>query len=99
MVQIVWEFMVGEEKREDFERVYGSTGTWAALFERDRAYRGTTLLRDTQNPLRYVTLDRWDSLEAYRAFRELHGGDYASLDRACEDFTTDERLIGVFDVL
>jgi heme-degrading monooxygenase HmoA len=53
---------------EEFERVYGPDGEWAQFFRRGRGYIGTELLRDLENPGRYLVIDRWESAEAYNAF-------------------------------
>lgn len=56
-----WEFLIEPTRREEFERHYGPNGTWVTLFRRSAGYRGTLLLRDRLNPLRFVTVDRWGS--------------------------------------
>ena len=93
----VWEFRIRGERRAEFERHYGPDGTWVALFQQAVGYVGTQLLRDRSEPLRYLTIDRWKSSEAYRAFRERFAEPYASLDRSCEDLTTRETALGEYD--
>jgi heme-degrading monooxygenase HmoA len=60
----------------EFERVYGPDGEWAAFFRTGAGYVGTELLRDVENPGRYLVIDRWDSPEAYNAFVDAHREDY-----------------------
>jgi heme-degrading monooxygenase HmoA len=62
LVQIIWEFTVRDGRVAEFEKLYSATGSWAALFRRSPGFVGTALLRDTQTPHRYVTIDRWDSV-------------------------------------
>ena len=66
------------EAREaaEFERAYGPDGEWAAFFRAGRGYIGTELLRDLENPGRYLVLDRWESRDAYRAFLDAHREEY-----------------------
>ncbi len=97
MVQFIWEFVVRMEKVKEFERHYAVTGPWADLFCKSAGYRGTILLRDTENARRYLTIDRWDTAAAQRAMRERFAAQYDELDRACEGFTKSERRIGVFE--
>ena len=52
----------------EFERVYGPDGDWAAFFGTGGGYVGTELLRDLEQPSRYVVVDRWESREAYNEF-------------------------------
>ena len=93
----IWQFDVEDARRGEFERHYGPSGSWATLFRRARGYLGTQLLRDQATPGRYLTVDRWQSAAAYRAFREEFAAEYAELDRECEKLTRDERAIGNYD--
>jgi heme-degrading monooxygenase HmoA len=96
MLTIVWEFHVRPEARAEFEREYGPDGAWAALFRRAAGYRGTELLADAAEPLRYLTLDRWDGPADFERFRAVHAAEYAALDAACARLTADERCLGSF---
>jgi len=92
----VWEFVVDGARRVEFEHHYGPRGSWAALFRRANDYLGTELLSDEATAGRYLTIDRWRSAEAYRAFRSRFATEYAALDRQCEAFTREERSLGSF---
>ncbi len=92
----LWEYRVRPEHAADFERVYGPAGDWARLFRSAPGYIETALCRDARDALRYVTLDRWDSEQAWRAFRERFAGEYEALDAACAAWTTSERELGRF---
>ncbi len=59
-----------------FETAYGPDGEWAEFFRGGRGYVGTELLRDIENPGRYLVIDRWESREAYQAFVEEHREEY-----------------------
>ena len=96
MIEILWEFVVAEEHRKEFERHYSSQGTWAQFFHASSAYRGTTLLAGADN--RYITCDRWDSREAYEEFRRTRAQDYEALDRRFEALTISERSLGIFEL-
>ena len=61
---------------EEFEHVYGPDGEWAAFFRAGAGYVGTELLRDVENPGRYLVVDRWESREAYNAFSAEHRDEY-----------------------
>lgn len=98
MIVIVWEFRVQPGRAAGFERAYGSEGDWALLFRRSPGYRGTELLRDPEDPDRYLTLDRWEDASDFDAFKAAHGDEYRALDAACEPLCSEERLIGRFTV-
>jgi hypothetical protein len=44
----------------------------------------------------FLTIDRWDSAEAWAAFRRAWGDEYAALDRRCQELTVAEGEIGTF---
>jgi len=98
MIVIVWEFRVQSGRAAEFERAYGPEGDWARLFRRSPAYRGTELLRDPDDPERYLTLDRWDAASDFEAFKAGNGADYRRLDEACEPLCSAEQLVGRFSV-
>ncbi|MEJ2607138.1 MAG: antibiotic biosynthesis monooxygenase [Anaerolineales bacterium] len=62
MVEIIWQFVVREECRGQFELAYGPGGAWSKLFSDSPGFRGTALLRDEDDPKRYLTVDMWDSV-------------------------------------
>ena len=61
---------------EPFEAAYGADGDWARFFRQGQGYVGSELLRDLEQPGRYVVVDRWDSSEAYNAFVQEHRDEY-----------------------
>jgi heme-degrading monooxygenase HmoA len=97
LIRVVWEFIVRDDHIAEFEKFYSATGSWATLFRGNPGYLGTDLLRDSQNPHRYLTLDRWDSVASHAAMRERFAKDYDALDRMCEQLMETERQIGVFE--
>lgn len=96
MFLVVWEFEVKPECEEQFVSVYGSDGDWARLFRKDENYQHSMLVQDPSRPHVYLTLDFWNSLEAYETFKSSYRESYMDLDKACEDFTISERHIGSF---
>jgi heme-degrading monooxygenase HmoA len=93
MFTYFWEFIVHDETRRDFERIYGPAGEWVRLFQRSPAYLGTELCRDVTNPGRYVTVDRWKSRGDFDAFKNRWRGEFEVLDQRCTALTSAERLI------
>lgn len=98
MFVVIWQFEIAEEKIAAFEAAYGPKGSWAQLFRNSPDYKGTELLRDAYVPCSYLTIDRWTSEEAFRAFRKSHDADYETLDRACDALTSRETRIGAYTV-
>jgi heme-degrading monooxygenase HmoA len=97
MYVIVWDFLVNEDRQEEFESLYGDDGPWAALFRRAAGYLGTELLACTEQKGRYLTIDRWESAAAFAIFRREFDAQYTELDRRGSGLTTDEHRIGAFE--
>jgi quinol monooxygenase YgiN len=93
----LWEFIVEPEHVEEFERHYGPQGSWVELFRLAPGYIQTLLLRDSSEPRRFVTIDRWENAEAYNKFRADFSRQYTDLDTRCEELTVRESLLGNFD--
>ena len=98
MFVVIWQFEIAEEKVAAFEAAYSPEGAWAQLFRTSTDYQGTELLRDSYIAGNYLTIDRWASEEAFRAFRKDHDADYETLDRACDALTSRETRIGAYIV-
>jgi heme-degrading monooxygenase HmoA len=92
----VWEFTVAPEREAEFVRHYGPDGSWAQFFARDPDYLGTLLLGDAAVPGRFLTLDRWRSQAAFRAFRSANALEYQALDRRFESLCLSERELGAY---
>ena len=91
MFVTLWEFEVKSGSEELFEQAYGPEGEWVRLFRRDARYRGTRLLRDVARERVYVTMDMWDSLDAYEEFREKYAAEYAEIDKTYEEMTNNDK--------
>jgi len=98
MFVVIWKFEIAEDKVAGFEAAYGPDGDWAKLFRSSPDYLGTELLRDAYVPGAYLTIDRWKSEEAFRAFRKQHDSDYEKLDRRCDALTGRETRVGAYSV-
>jgi len=94
---LIWEFRVAPARRGRFEAAYAVDGDWVALFSQAPGYRGTQLLHSADEAGRYVTIDRWDSRDAFLAFKRDHAEAYCSLDRQCEPLALSEKPIGAFE--
>jgi heme-degrading monooxygenase HmoA len=93
----IWEYLVKEEKKSEFEKIYGPEGQWVQLFKKGIGYLGTELHQDTLNPLRYVTIDYWISQKARNNFREQFAEQIEKLDKQCESMTEKEIFLGDFE--
>ena len=94
MYVIIWEYRVKRGKQSEFEKIYSSNGAWTKLFQKEPGYLGTTFIRDTHDPQRYLTIDRWASKEAYENFLQQRENEYKALDATCQDLTEQESRLG-----
>ena len=92
----LWEFRINLDLESRFLEYYGPNGVWSRLFRQAPEYVGTLLLKDESVAGRYVTVDRWESAEAYQAFRERCGQQYDDIDHLCEEFTLSEENLGSY---
>jgi heme-degrading monooxygenase HmoA len=93
----IWEFLVRPEHVPEFVAAYGPDGDWVRLFRDGAGYVRTELHRDQTNPERFVTVDYWESRDAWQAFRTAAAAEWERLDARCEQWTSSEREIGRFD--
>jgi quinol monooxygenase YgiN len=70
---------------------------WALLFRKGDGYLGTELLRHSDDPREYLTVDRWVSPDAYETFLDRFDSEYRQLDRRLEGLTEEETLLGTFE--
>jgi len=99
MVEIVWAFVVKEEARGQFELTYGPGGAWSKLFARRLGFRGTTVLRDTKNPRRYLTIDLWETAAQREQVLAESKAEYSDLEAALGEWTESKAEVGIFSVL
>ena len=98
MIEVVREYVVREEARGQFELAYGPGGAWSKLLARCPGFRGTTVLRDTKDPRRYLTIDLWDTEDQWEQMLAERQAEYASLDAALGDWTESRTEVGIFRV-
>jgi heme-degrading monooxygenase HmoA len=98
MIEIVWEFVVKENARGQFELAYGPGGVWSNLFGECPGFRGTTLLRDTKNLRRYLVIDLWDTEAQREQVLTERKAEYTNLETDFADWTESKTEVGIFRV-
>jgi heme-degrading monooxygenase HmoA len=93
---IVWEFVVRQDSRKEFEEKYGPQGLWARFFQGSKGYIRTELVKDVADHLRYLTLDYWQTEEEFSRFREENLAEYERLDQEFAGLTEQETRLGAF---
>jgi heme-degrading monooxygenase HmoA len=92
----IWQFDVPPGQCSEFESAYDAGGVWAVLFAKAEGFAGIEFLRSTEVAGRYCTIDRWESEEAFRAFKATFAREYADLDATLEHIAGAETRIGAF---
>ena len=99
MYIIIWEYQVRPEHSLEFEKYYNKDGAWAKLFNKSDGYLGTELLCDETDANRFLTIDRWASIDAYNEFKANWLKEYEKLDCQCEYITELETLLGKYNLV
>lgn len=99
MIEIIWESVVKEESSGLFELAFGPGGAWSNLFAQAPGFRGATLLRDTNNPRRYLIVEVWDSEAQRQQGLAEHQAGVADLDAAFASWTESRVELGAFRML
>ena len=89
-------FRYEADDREAFERVYGADGEWARFFRGGAGYLGTELMQGEERSDDFITIDRWDSREAFVAFMLDNAEAYHALDGQFAGLTLIETRLGAF---
>jgi len=77
MFVLIWRFRALAGKAAEFRDAYGPGGAWA-LFGRGAGYLGTELFESATDAATYLTVDRWESAEAWQEFLQAWPEDYAA---------------------
>ena len=95
MIALVFRYEVRDGG--EFERVYGPDGEWAHFFRTGSGYIGTELLKDLEEPDRYLVIDRWESADAYNAFLAEHHDEYIRRSDESRFHYVQELRFGTFE--
>ena len=92
----MWAYRVSPQRADHFRRLYGPEGAWVRLFRQAPGYVDTHLYRDRNDGDRYVTIDQWESEEAFMGFRVRFAKEFERLDKDGEHLTLEETPLGEF---
>ena len=87
----LWRLRPRPSRESEFLAAYGAGGAWERLFRAAPGFLSTELLRGSDGV--YLTIDRWESELAHRAFREAAGAGYDALDAECAGLTLEETFL------
>ena len=90
-------FLYETRDADAFESVYGPDGDWAQFFTGAPGYIVSELLRDLEQPGRYLVVDRWETAEAYNAFIAANGEEYMRRSDEAASLYVQELRLGSFE--
>lgn len=99
MIEVVSEVVTKAGTGGRFELVFGPGGAWSKLFSDSPGFRGTTVLRDRDNPRRYLTVDLWDSEDAHEQALADEAHAYLALETELREWVELKHELGTFRVL
>ena len=99
MVEIIWEYIVRDQSRGQFELTFGPGGAWSRIFTGALGFRGITLLRDLEDMGRYLAIELWNSeIDRDNSISE-DNLDYMDLMTNLDTWTESKAQVGTFRVL
>ena len=99
MIEIVRAYVVKPDRRGQFELSYGPGGAWSKLFASCQGFLGITVLRDTVDPQRYLTIEVWNSEAQREQALAEHEAAYAELKTTIGEWIESTHEMGVYSVL
>jgi len=97
MIEVYFRYRVHPAQARAFEHAYGTDGPWVALFRRHRGFIRTRIFRQKSDPQIYLTIDVWESKEAYDTFRAENADEYRELDAQLAMLKLEEHLLGYYE--
>jgi hypothetical protein len=98
MVEIVWEIVVRDQARGQFELAFGPGGAWSKLFAKSPGFRGTTLMRDLRNSRRYLVVELWNDEAGRDKSISEQQTEYTDLEAVFDKWTESKIELGIFSV-
>ena len=99
MIAIMWQFDVKDERRAEFEELYGVDGEWATMNRQTRSYLGSSFLRDQNRSSRYVVIEYWSEMVVYEQHRAYRSDVIEALEARLAETVKSIEPVGVFTPL
>lgn len=96
MFSIVWRYNISSAHQVNFEHEYGPAGSWAKLFGKSEAYRGSFLNKDQEVLNTYMLIDTWASQNDYENFLEDNKEEYMQLSKKLAHLYLHEEKTGTY---
>jgi len=98
MIEHISEYVSKPDYCQQFELAFGPGGAWDKLFSRCEGYRGTSVLRDSENPNRFLIVDLWKSVELRDLALKEQEPPFSELIMLFQEWTLSISDLGVFRI-
>jgi hypothetical protein len=99
VVAVVWNFEIGPDQSEAFERFYGADGQWTALSRKSRSFLGSSFLKDLARPEHYLLIEYWSEMFVYERHLVDFDQELHLLEAVRDQFVVHMEALGVFSAL
>ena len=99
MIAVVWQFDVKDERKAEFEKLYGADGEWTKLNRQTRSYLGASFLRDQNQSSRYLLVEYWSEMVVSERHRAYRSDAIASLEGRRTALVESVEPLGIFTAL
>ena len=99
MYSVIWQYQVKVGAEENFKALYNSNGEWVQWFKESPHFIRTDLMRSSESSDVFVTVDWWESKEAYEKFYNSNPKRREAIDSKGENYTLQEKRIGSYEVI
>jgi quinol monooxygenase YgiN len=99
VIALVWQFKVQPGREAAFEGFVGAEGPWQALSRRSRSCLGSSFMRDTAQPTRYLVVEYWSEMLVYEKHQADYSDDVEALEQERNQLLEEMSLLGIFTAL
>jgi quinol monooxygenase YgiN len=99
MIAVVWQFDVKDERKAEFEELYGANGEWTTINRQTRSYLGSSFLRDQNRSARYLIVEYWSEMVVYEQHRAYRPEAITSLEARRDEMVQSVQPLGIFTAL
>ena len=99
MIAVMWQFDVKKGREDEFEKLYGAGGDWAALNRRTRSYLGSSFLHDQNRSSRYLLIEYWSEMIVYEQHRASRSAIIDAVETRRAELVDAMEPLGIFAAL
>ena len=99
MIAIMWQFDVKDERKAEFEELYGANGEWATMNRQTRSYLGTSFLRDQNRSSRYIVIEYWSEMVVYEQHKTYRSDAITAFETRRAELVEGFEPLGIFTAL